>query len=108
MAQERADLVRSELDTVRGRWWHVVCDKQPLAASGPWPASTRLTLQRGKCTYICFRHADDPPTVLTAFANSPNAQKLFFVCESEFPSRTPAPAWRPFPFERSRRARASG
>lgn len=82
-AQERADLLRHELDTVRGRWWHVVCDKQPLAASGPWPASTRLTLQRGKCTYICFRHADDPPTVLTAFAHSPNAQKLLLVCEFE-------------------------
>ena len=61
----------------------MVCDKQPLAAAGPWPASTRLTLQRGKYTYICFRHSELPRTMFTKLAvTDPNTQKLLFACES--------------------------
>mmetsp|Transcript_17778 Transcript_17778/g.38781 ORF Transcript_17778/g.38781 Transcript_17778/m.38781 type:complete len:327 (-) Transcript_17778:629-1609(-) len=73
-ALKRAVRLRDAMNLARGPQWHVIFDKQPFAASIPTP--TRMTLQRGKYTFIAFQHAAEEPSLIELAHMNPTLCKV--------------------------------
>jgi len=73
-ATARAVRLRDALNFTTGPQWHVVYDKHPVAVSVPTPV--RMTLQRGRYTFVVFRHAAEEPSWFHLAQLNPTAVKV--------------------------------